>query len=121
MKRDASGRVCAHFAAATDSIEWMHNLHKRHGNPAVFFVRDSTQQRPADVADAFQAKRASGWIAILRAEEVAKAGDAIKKINDLLNEHVATPLAVLDYLSELHTVEKPALPSEGGQNATQEN
>lgn len=121
LTRDASGRVSAHYAAAADSVEWMHNFHKRHGQPEVFFVRDSTQQRPVDTAGTFNATRSKRWIEMLQAEEVAKAGDTLRQIMGIISDKKLVPVAIFDYLAEMNSVSSPTLPSEGGTDATQNN
>jgi hypothetical protein len=120
-ERDASGRLCTHYAALTDSVEWLHNMHKRHGETAVFFTRDFTQQRPVDTATTFKAYRAKRWLEMLQAEEIMKANldGTLRSFMDIVSSKKLDPVAVFDHLAELYASKNPTLTSEGGSDATQ--
>lgn len=120
-ERDASGRLCTHYAALTDSVEWLHNMHKRHGETAVFFTRDFTQQRPVDTATTFKAYRAKRWLEMLQAEEIMKANldGTLRSFMDIASSKKLDPVAVFDHLAELYASKNPTLTSEGGSDATQ--
>jgi hypothetical protein len=99
-ERDAAGRLCTHYAALGDSVEWMHSFYKRSGEKSVFFARDSAQQRPSDLAEVFLSYRVQKWLMMLQAEEVAKARAAgtEQKIRDILKADGVDPTAFLDYM-----------------------
>lgn len=115
-ERDASGRLCTHFAALGDSAEWMHNFFKRHDDKSVFFKRDYSQQRPVDIAEFFQAFRAQKWIERLQAEEVmrAEALDVPQQIMELLAQHKLDFETLFDQM-EGTQMPQVATPKDGGE------
>lgn len=103
---DISGRNAAHYAAATDSVQWL-KMADRKDLCLDMFLRDKDQKRPEDLAVYFGSTKAKMYLDEKRAEVIQYHRSEVEKLKRGLEQlHPSDRGVVLDHLYKTHEMQQ---------------